>query len=126
MKYADFSFQNIIRLFENLKRVYHFDSVSSAHFQSTGHFRNSPQLSGGSVSVRNAVFALISIGRDDAVDKLVHIIDEKGTVKIAGAFLNSGNHTLLEAARKWTARNGIEVEPEDSTASVRWGSMGAS
>ena len=82
--------------------------------------------SGDNRRVENAVFALIGIGQNEAVDELVKIIERGGTRTIAKAYMDSGNDTLINAARSWIARSGTEMNTGGPQPVVPWGSMGPS
>jgi HEAT repeat protein len=73
--------------------------------------------------VQNAVFALISIGRDEAIDALVEILGKKGNVEIANAFADCGNAALSESGRKWLRDNKAESKSRSKTPIVQWGEM---
>jgi len=72
------------------------------------------------------VFALIGIGQSEAVDELVKILERSGTETIAKAYMDSGNDTLIEAARNWMLRSGSEINADNRQPVVPWGSMKSS
>ncbi len=57
----------------------------------------------------NALRALVNIGNPDALPDLVMVIREHGDLTIANAYLNSGNHELESAARRWAQENGYTI-----------------
>jgi HEAT repeat protein len=80
-----------------------------------------------SILAQNAVFALIGIGRDEIIEELVRILDEKGNAVMAKAYQNCGNGSLLEAARAWAAKHGEEqIGQQDEGVLVEWGGMNSS
>lgn len=82
--------------------------------------------SGDSKRIENSVLALIGIGQNEAVDELVKIIERDGTETMAKAYMDSGNDALIEAARNWMSRSGMEWNTENRRPAVLWGSMKAS
>ena len=82
--------------------------------------------SAGSGEIQNAVFALIAIGQDEAIDALVGILGKKGTAAMAKAFHNSGNPSLIEAAQNWSIQNSAELDSGDVNPVVEWGEMKSS
>ena len=79
--------------------------------------------SGNNQEVLNAVYALIGIGRDEMIGELVDVLEEKGGVAIARAYLHSGNDLLQAAARDWSLRNGTEIDVGDQNRAVEWGGL---
>lgn len=82
--------------------------------------------SGDSGRIENVVFALIGIGQSDAVEELLKIMEQSGTQAIAKAYIDSGNDTLIEAARNWISRTGTKMNNESQQPVVLWGSMKSS
>jgi HEAT repeat protein len=76
-----------------------------------------------STRIQDAVFALIGIGRDEVVDALVSLLDKKGNLEIASAFLDCGNDYLYEAARKWVEERNGNLEHRHEGSIVKWGQM---
>ena len=82
--------------------------------------------SGDSKKVKNAICALISIGKDEILGELIRILntDTRRQKEIAEIFLSSGNDTLAAAARAWAKRKGYEVLSYINTSpSATWGQM---
>jgi HEAT repeat protein len=80
-----------------------------------------------SLQAQNAVFALIGVGRDETVEELIRILDEKGNAEMARAFIQCGNALLLKAAQDWAAKHGNEkIVQENERDFVEWGGMKAS
>jgi HEAT repeat protein len=69
----------------------------------------------------NAVYALIGIGKEDALEPLASILRSKGTPEMAQAFLDSGNAKLSEIARQWAKEHGMEIRASENAAVVKWG-----
>jgi len=80
----------------------------------------------GNLEIQNAVFALIAIGQDEAIDDLVGILGKKGTAAMAKAFHNSGNPALIEAAQNWSIQNSAELDSGDENPVIEWGEMKSS
>ena len=73
-------------------------------------------------TMENAVFALIMLGREELVPKLVAKLENKGTVNMANAYLHSGHAGLKRAALSFAKRHGyIIVEGPGDRSGVRWG-----
>jgi HEAT repeat protein len=79
--------------------------------------------SGNSRQVHNAVFALIGLGREEIVDELIGILNDKGSMEMAAAFLDCGNEALLKAARDWAMKHGHEIKNGEEDPIVEWGRM---
>ena len=80
-----------------------------------------------SLLAQNAVFALIGLGRDESVEELIRILDEKGNDEMAQAFMQCGNALLLKAAQDWAAKHGKEEAVQGNERGfVEWGGMSAS
>ncbi len=76
--------------------------------------------SGEERRAENAVYALIGIGQEETLDALERILQAKGSVKIAAAFLQSGNERLSKAAEAWAKEQGKEIKPESNPERVLW------
>ncbi|MBM4092723.1 MAG: HEAT repeat domain-containing protein, partial [Planctomycetes bacterium] len=72
---------------------------------------------------RNAVCALIGLGRPESVRDLLAILSSRGTVAMAELYLNSGHKPLEDAARRWAAARGFVVESKQGCPIVGWGCM---
>jgi len=81
--------------------------------------------SGNTRMAENAVYALIGIGREDAVDPLATILQTRGTAEMAKAFLESGNARLSELALNWAKEHGKEIRSGEGAGILRWGEMKA-
>ena len=57
------------------------------------------------------------------VGELVHVLQEKGTVTIAKAYMNCGNDILRDAAHAWTLKNGADIDTGAQNLIVEWGGM---
>lgn len=69
----------------------------------------------------SAVYALIGIGKEDAVEPLASILRSKGTPEMAQAFLDSGNAQLSEIARQWAKEHGKEIRASENAPVIKWG-----
>ena len=78
---------------------------------------------GNSRQAENAVYALIGIGREEALDALASVLRKKGSLEMASAYLKSGSTGLAEIARNWAKEQGKEIPPGDNAAPVQWGSL---
>jgi hypothetical protein len=77
--------------------------------------------------VQNAVFAFISIGRDQIIGDLIKLLAEKGDGKMAKAYSDCGNASLAEAARSWAKNHGVDLNSfQNESIVVEWGKMGSS
>ena len=75
--------------------------------------------------VRNtALFALIGLGKTETINPMKKALENKGTVTIAEAYLNSGNEQLEASARSWTGDHNLEVKKySKGNNPVSWGGM---
>jgi hypothetical protein len=79
--------------------------------------------SGNNGPALNAVFVLISLGRDDVAAELAGILERKGSIEMAAAFLNCGNDYLVKASRTWVLKNKADLKNLDSMPIVAWAGM---
>jgi len=72
--------------------------------------------------LNSALLTFIRLGKDDVLPDLVSILDKKGSLSMANAYLRSGNDVLNSAAVKWAKANGYVVESvERATGYPKWG-----
>ena len=77
-----------------------------------------------SPDVENALYAFIGIGRKEVVEDLVAVLNDKGNLPIAEAYLNCGQSRLADAAEIWAMNNGYKVHQfKKGIQPVQWGSM---
>jgi HEAT repeat protein len=77
--------------------------------------------------VRNAVFALIGIGRDDVLNDLARILRERGDGEMARVFSGCGNAFLAEAAQSWVKDHRADLDGGTAKDSaVEWGKLDSS
>jgi HEAT repeat protein len=76
--------------------------------------------------IQNAVFALIGLGKEEVVEELIRILNEKGSLKMAMAFYCSGNKALAAAAQSWSLKHEADVKSTGEDCIVEWGGMRAS
>lgn len=78
--------------------------------------------SDNNIVIRNAVFALISIGKQEVVPDLIDFIKNNGTKITAEAYLNCGNQQLSSAAKTWLENNNYVIIPSSSSGDeIIWG-----
>jgi HEAT repeat protein len=73
--------------------------------------------------IENAIYAFVGLGRDDVIGEVVVTLERQGSKQMAEAFLNSGDHRLTDAARRWAHARGYQVHTGTGSAPVRWGGM---
>lgn len=66
-------------------------------------------------AVRFALYTFICLGREEYVPKLIEVLWERDSSKLAEAYLNCGHDKLAEAARKWALANGYMVTSHNAT-----------
>jgi hypothetical protein len=76
--------------------------------------------------VNNAVFALVGLGQENALDDLAEILRVRNSPEIAKVFLNSGNARLSAIAREWMREHSVEIKSENAAGTVTWGSLQSS
>ncbi|MDW8079773.1 MAG: HEAT repeat domain-containing protein [Thermoguttaceae bacterium] len=59
--------------------------------------------------VEHAVYALISIGREEVIPDLIEAFERHGTIEMGETFLNSGNARLRRAAEEWCQERGYTI-----------------
>ena len=74
--------------------------------------------------IQNALYAFIGIGRKEVIDDLITALNNKGDLRIAEAYLNSGQNKLVAAAEVWAMNNGQEVHQfKKGIQPVQWGRL---
>lgn len=74
--------------------------------------------------ISNALYAFIGIGKEEVISDLLKLLDNRGTVQIAEAYLNSGNDKLVNGAESWTQERGLVVQKyADGNSPVQWGRL---
>jgi HEAT repeat protein len=71
--------------------------------------------------IENAVYAFVSLGKEDIVPKLIDILNTQGTKEMAETYLNSGHDGLDKAARSWAAAHGYQVSTGAGAGKAGWG-----
>ncbi|HOY10399.1 MAG TPA: HEAT repeat domain-containing protein, partial [Candidatus Omnitrophota bacterium] len=66
-------------------------------------------------AVRFALYTFIYLGREEYVPKLIEVLWERDSSKLAEAYLNCGHDKLAEAASKWALANGYMVTSHNAT-----------
>ena len=75
------------------------------------------------LTVENALFGYIALGRTEFLEDLVEALNMLGTQTMAEAFLNCGQEKLSDAARIWAQRNNHEIVKGEGNSPVDWGSF---
>lgn len=74
--------------------------------------------------ISNALYAFIGIGQEEVIGELLKLLDDRGTVQIAEAYLNSGNDRLVNGAVSWTRNQGLVVHQyAKGNSPVQWGQL---
>lgn len=72
----------------------------------------------------NALYASIGIGNPDIMSYLLELLNSRGNLQLAEAYLNCGNPTLEAAASEWSIDNGYAVQKlGEGNSPVRWGAL---
>jgi hypothetical protein len=71
--------------------------------------------------IENAVYAFVSLGREEIVPKLISILTKQGDKEMAETYLNCGHDGLDKAARSWAAAHGYQVSTGAGTHKASWG-----
>lgn len=74
--------------------------------------------------IENALYAFIGIGRKEVISELIAALNDKGSLSLAEAYLNSGQNKLMDAAEVWAMNNGHEVHQfKKGIQPVQWGRL---
>ena len=73
--------------------------------------------------IENALYTFISIGRQEIIPELINILNTKGTITTAEAYLNCGNEELFDAAVSWAHKHGYTIDYSVGSSAVRWGGV---
>jgi HEAT repeat protein len=74
--------------------------------------------------ISNALYAFIGIGEEEVIGELLKLLDDRGTIQIAEAYLNSGNDRLVNGAVSWTRDQGLVVHQyAKGNSPVQWGQL---
>ena len=74
------------------------------------------------LTIENALYAFVAIGKEEIIPKLIETLNEKGDKAMAEAYLNCGHSGLAEAAREWVSSHGYSISTGSGKAPVGWGS----
>ena len=72
--------------------------------------------------IEHAVYAIISLGREEMIPELIQALGRWGCQEMADTYLASGHAELAEAARDWAKKNGRALPSPESTLQASWGS----
>jgi HEAT repeat protein len=75
------------------------------------------------LTIENALYAFIGIGKEEIIQKLLDILNSKGNKIMAEAYLNCGYTELKLAAKEWARRNGYQIVAGEGASPVAWGGM---
>ncbi len=79
--------------------------------------------SGNAGQAENAAYALIGLGRTEALEELAAVLRTSGTPEMATVFLKSGNDRLADLARNWASEHSKEIQSTGDAGIVKWGSL---
>jgi HEAT repeat protein len=77
--------------------------------------------SASKLKIENAVYAFISLGKEETIDELIRILDREGNREIAETYLNCGSSRLGEAARSWARTHGYSISSGSGSGMATWG-----
>ncbi len=80
-------------------------------------------ISNNYLTVENALYGFIGIGKQEIIPELIGILNKSGTKTTAEAYLNCGNNELVIAAKSWASKNGYYIQNIGGSSPVRWGGM---
>ena len=69
------------------------------------------------------LFALIGLGNEAMIPKMIEILNGRDDLKLAEAYLNCGHDDLVAAADAWCRARGYDVVKGGEHAPVKWGSL---
>jgi len=69
----------------------------------------------------NAAFALIALGKESSISRLMTYLNENKPPAVAVACLNSENEKLADRVEKWAKKNGRRLQLKRRAATVEWG-----
>ena len=72
--------------------------------------------------VKNALYALIAVGKEEIIKELIDTLNTKGDRTMAEMYYNCGNKELSGAAQDWAARYKYYISADSGTRLVGWGS----
>ncbi|MGD0078568.1 MAG: HEAT repeat domain-containing protein [Sedimentisphaerales bacterium] len=78
--------------------------------------------SGEGRKVENTVFTAISLGKDEMIDRLIQMLEQRGHKGMAEVYLNCGNSRLSQASRKWAEKHGYQISTGSGKHDASWGS----
>jgi HEAT repeat protein len=77
--------------------------------------------SGEKRRVENTVFTVISLGKEEMIDKSIQVLDQQGDKGMAEVYLNCGNSRLRQAAEKWARSHGYPILNGAGRNDASWG-----
>lgn len=69
------------------------------------------------------LFALIGLGDQDRVTRMIEILDAQEDKELAEAFLNCGHSDLVTAGENWCRVHGYDITKGGDRPPVKWGSF---
>ena len=77
--------------------------------------------SGDQEKIKTAVYAFISLGKDEIIPELIRILTTQGTKEMAETYLNCGQDELAKAAKSWASDHGFQISPGVGAHNAIWG-----
>jgi HEAT repeat protein len=74
------------------------------------------------VSTKNALYALIALGKEEMIKELIDTLNAKGDRIIAAVYLNCGDNKLSDAAADWAKKTRVYIRTDSASYPVGWGS----
>lgn len=71
----------------------------------------------------NAFCTFIGFGKENMIDQLIELLNERGTMEMAEIYVDSSNKKLYNAAETWIKKNKLHFMGKGifSTRWVKWG-----
>jgi hypothetical protein len=91
------------------------------HWQETRKVLLADVKSGNRRKIENAVYTFVSLGQEEIIPELVHIIKKNGNREMAETYLNCGQEDLGQAARTWAKKHGYEILSGQAANEASWG-----
>jgi hypothetical protein len=74
-------------------------------------------------TIRNALYAIIGIGKKEMIPLLSNELEINGSKEMAEAYLNCGEENLEESAEIWANNHGYDITRTGGWAPISWGKL---
>jgi hypothetical protein len=78
--------------------------------------------SGDQRKIKNAIYTFVSLGKEEIIPMLIHILNTQGGKEMAETYLNCGDGRLADAARSSASAHGYQISTAGAANKPGWGS----